>query len=71
LRREQQSEPAALPVKPSKGIIKAFGDPRGALLIGFSQGAIMALHAVAAGFPVAGVIALSGWSAWPVAARSG
>jgi phospholipase/carboxylesterase len=59
----------ALPV--FNGIIEAFGDPRETLLIGFSQGAIMALHAVAAGLPVAGVIALSGRLAEPVAARTG
>ncbi len=52
-------------------IIEAFGDPRESLLIGFSQGAIMALHAVAEGLPVAGVIALSGRLAGPVAARTG
>jgi phospholipase/carboxylesterase len=47
----------------------AVGDPRDSLLIGFSQGAIMALHAVAAGLPVAGVIALSGRLAGPVGPR--
>jgi hypothetical protein len=71
LRGEQQCRQAVLPVGPSKGIIEAVGDPRRALLIAFSQGAITALHAVAAGFPVAGVIALSGWSTGSVAARSG
>lgn len=50
--------------------IEAFGDPRESLLIGFSQGAIMALHAVAAGLPVAGVFALSGRLAGPVVART-
>jgi phospholipase/carboxylesterase len=49
--------------------IEAFGDPRETILIGFSQGAIMALHAVAAGLPVASVVALSGRLAGPVAAR--
>lgn len=51
--------------------IRQFGDPRDSLLIGFSQGAIMALHAVAAGLPVAGVIALSGRLAGPVPPRAG
>lgn len=50
--------------------IEAFGEPRGSLLIGFSQGAIMALHVVAAGLPVAGVSALSGRLAGPIAART-
>lgn len=51
-------------------IIEGYGDPRESLLIGFSQGAIMSLHAVAAGLPVAGVVALSGRLAGPVAARA-
>ncbi|MFO1202810.1 MAG: hypothetical protein U1E58_09245 [Tabrizicola sp.] len=51
-------------------LIESLGDPRDSLLIGFSQGAIMALHAVAAGLPVAGVIALSGRLAGPVGPRS-
>lgn len=51
-------------------IIEAFGDPRETLLIGFSQGAIMALHAVTNGLPVAGVFSLSGRLAGPVAART-
>lgn len=51
-------------------IVSSFGDTRESLLIGFSQGAIMSLHAVAAGLPVAGVIALSGRLAGPVAARA-
>lgn len=50
--------------------VETFGDPRDSLLIGFSQGAIMALHAVAAGLPVAGVFALSGRLAAPVVART-
>ena len=50
--------------------VETFGDPRDSLLIGFSQGAIMALHAVAAGWPVAGVFALSGRLAAPVAAQT-
>lgn len=50
--------------------VESFGDPRDSLLIGFSQGAIMALHAVAAGLPVAGAFALSGRLAGPVAART-
>lgn len=50
--------------------VESFGDPRDSLLIGFSQGAIMALHAVAAGLTVAGAFALSGRLAAPVAART-
>lgn len=53
-----------------QAIIEGFGDPRGTLLIGFSQGAIMALHAAAAALPVAGVIGLSGRLAGPVATRT-
>lgn len=53
------------------GIIQAFGDQRERLLIGFSQWAIMALHAVAEGLPMPGVIALSGRLAGPIAARTG
>lgn len=51
-------------------VIEGFGDPCESLLVGFSQGAIMALHAAAFGLPVAGVIALSGRLAGPIAARS-
>lgn len=50
-------------------LIESLGDPRDSLLIGFSQGAIMALHAAASGLPVAGVIALSGRLAGPVGPR--
>ena len=50
--------------------VESFGDPRDSLLIGFSQGAIMALHAVAAGLPVTGVFALSGRLAGPIAPRT-
>ena len=50
--------------------VETFGDPRDSLLIGFSQGTIMALHAVAEGLPVAGVFALSGRLAGPVATRA-
>ncbi len=53
-----------------QSVIEGFGDPRGTLLVGFSQGAIMSLHAVATGLSVAGVIALSGRLAGPVAART-
>ena len=49
--------------------IESLGDPRDSVLIGFSQGAIMALHAAAQGLAVAGVIALSGRLAGPVPAR--
>ena len=51
-------------------IVSQFGDTRDSLLVGFSQGAIMSLHAVAAGLPVAGVIALSGRLAGPVSPRA-
>ena len=51
-------------------IVSQFGDTRDSLLVGFSQGAIMALHAVAAGLPAAGVFALSGRLAGPVEHRS-
>lgn len=51
-------------------LIESLGDPGQSVLIGFSQGAIMALHAVAAGLSVAGVIALSGRLAGPVGPRS-
>lgn len=60
---------AALPA--FTDIVSSYGDPRDSLLIGFSQGAIMALHAVAAGLPAAGVIALSGRLAGPVPPRAG
>ena len=50
-------------------MLQDLGDPRDSLLVGFSQGAIMALHAVAQGLPVAGVVALSGRLAGPVAPR--
>lgn len=50
-------------------LLEGLGDPRDSMLIGFSQGAIMALHAVAAGLPIAGVIALSGRLAGPVHPR--
>lgn len=53
-----------------KSLVESFGDPRESLLIGFSQGAIMALHGAAAGMPLAGVFALSGRLAAPVSART-
>lgn len=51
-------------------LIEALGDPRQSVMVGFSQGAIMALHAAAAGLPMAGVVALSGRLAGPVHSRS-
>ncbi|TXH95880.1 MAG: hypothetical protein E6Q73_14220 [Pseudorhodobacter sp.] len=60
---------AALPGFPKT--VERFGDPRDSLLVGFSQGAIMALHAVAAGLPAFGVFGLSGRLAGPVAPRAG
>lgn len=58
---------AALPA--FNEIVRQFGETGDSLLIGFSQGAIMALHAVAAGLPAAGVFALSGRLAGPVSPR--
>ena len=51
-------------------VIESFGDPQDSVLIGFSQGAIMALHAVADGLPVKAVFALSGRLAGPVPVRT-
>lgn len=53
-----------------RAVIESFGDPRDSVLVGFSQGAIMALHAVADGLPVRAVFALSGRLAGPVPART-
>jgi len=53
-----------------RGVIESFGDPQDSVLVGFSQGAIMALHAVADGLPVKAVFALSGRLAGPVPARA-
>lgn len=50
-------------------MLTALGPTNDTLLIGFSQGSIMALHAAAAGLPLAGVIALAGRLAGPVAPR--
>lgn len=55
---------AALPAMTA--MIAALGPTQDTVLIGFSQGAIMALHAVAAGLPVAAVIAIAGRLAGPV-----
>jgi phospholipase/carboxylesterase len=51
-------------------LLRALGPTDQTLLVGFSQGAIMALHFAAAGLPLAGVIAIAGRLAGPVAARS-
>lgn len=59
---------AALPALRER--IETMGDPRGTWLVGFSQGAIMALHLAAAGLPVAGVVAIAGRLAGPVPART-
>lgn len=48
-------------------MLTALGPTQETLLIGFSQGSIMALHAAAAGLPLAGVIAIAGRLAGPVA----
>lgn len=58
---------AALPAVAE--IISGFGPPEESVLIGFSQGAIMALHAAASGLPVAAVIAIAGRLAGPVPSR--
>lgn len=60
---------AALP--DFRAMIESFGDPAETILIGFSQGAIMTLHAVAAGLPAKAVFALSGRLAGPVPTRTG
>lgn len=51
-------------------LVEGFGDPKDSILVGFSQGAIMALHAVADGLPVKAVVALSGRLAGPVPTRA-
>lgn len=58
----------ALPA--ARRMIEGLGDPRETWLVGFSQGAIMALHLVAEGLPVAGLVAIAGRLAGPVAPRS-
>jgi len=50
-------------------VLEGFGPTEETLLIGFSQGSIMALHAAAAGMPLAGVIAIAGRLAGPVPAQ--
>lgn len=59
---------AALPA--FRAMIEALGDPSQTVLVGFSQGAIMALHAVADGLPARAVFALSGRLAGPLPARA-
>lgn len=54
-----------------RSVIESVGDLQDTVLVGFSQGAIMALHAVADGLPVRAVFALSGRLAGPVPARTG
>lgn len=51
-------------------MIEGLGDPRQTWLVGFSQGAIMALHLAAEGLPAAGVVAMAGRLAGPVATRT-
>jgi phospholipase/carboxylesterase len=60
---------AALPA--FRALVESFGDPKDSILIGFSQGAIMALHAVANGLPAKSVFALSGRLAGPIPACTG
>lgn len=50
-------------------MVESFGPGEESVLIGFSQGAIMALHAVADGLPVKAVFAHSGRLAGPVTGR--
>jgi phospholipase/carboxylesterase len=59
---------AALPAFSKR--LSEFGPLKDCILVGFSQGAIMALHAAASGLPIAGVIAIAGRLASPVPARS-
>jgi phospholipase/carboxylesterase len=59
---------AALPALTA--LLQSLGPTGETLLIGFSQGSIMALHAAAAGLPLAGVIAIAGRLAGPVPART-
>jgi phospholipase/carboxylesterase len=59
---------AALPAFAER--LAQFGPLEESVLVGFSQGAIMSLHAAAAGAPVAGVIAIAGRLAAPVPAHS-
>ncbi|MFC3025059.1 alpha/beta hydrolase [Vibrio zhugei] len=49
--------------------LEHIGDLNDMVLVGFSQGAIIALHAAAKGFPVKGVVAIAGKMYEPVAAR--
>ena len=51
-------------------MIESLGDPRETWLVGFSQGAILALHLAAAGLPLAGVVAIAGRLAGPVPGRT-
>jgi phospholipase/carboxylesterase len=53
-----------------RAVIEGVGDPQESVLVGFSQGAIMALHALADGLAVKAVFALSGRLAGPVPART-
>lgn len=50
-------------------MLTALGPTDETVLIGFSQGSIMALHAAATGLPLAGVIAIAGRLAGPVPER--
>jgi phospholipase/carboxylesterase len=60
-------ERAAAALPDLMAMLQALGPTEETLLIGFSQGSIMALHAAAAGLPLAGVIAIAGRLAGPVA----
>lgn len=52
-----------------KQVLESYGPLEDTILVGFSQGSIMSLHAAAAGFPVKGVIAIAGRLSAPVAHR--
>lgn len=52
-----------------KEVLESYGPLEETILVGFSQGSIMSLHAAAAGFPIKGVIAIAGRLAAPVAHR--
>lgn len=51
--------------------VARFGPTGDTVLVGFSQGSIMSLHAAAAGLPLAGVIAIAGRLAGPVPPHTG
>ncbi|WP_345789721.1 alpha/beta hydrolase [Vibrio eleionomae] len=52
-----------------KEVLESYGPLEDTILVGFSQGSIMSLHAAAAGFPVKGVISIAGRLSGPVDKR--